>query len=201
MPNWCTNNLYLTGTAEDIDRLLASVHGEESALDFNKIIPMPRALDVDAGSKSAVALAVAKGDVSKQLQYPWAREKGITDAAGLCAHVGSSYEQVLAYGQRLLENIRLYGHATWYEWCCENWGTKWNLNGDDDVQLERNSPTHAILHFYTAWAPPVPVVSKLAEMFPMVEMRLEYYEPGMGFAGTLVLAGGVEVSHSFRNIY
>jgi hypothetical protein len=156
---------------------------------------------VDAGSKSDVALAVAKGDVSKQLQYPWAREKGITDAAGLCAHVGSSYEQVLAFGQQLLENVRLHGHPTWYEWCCENWGTHWNVNGKGDVELKRKSPTRAILHFDTAWAPPIPAIRKVAEMFPKVKIRLRYSEPGMGFAGTLVLAVGVVVSHSFRNTY
>ena len=195
MPNWCCNKLYLTGTAVEIDRLLATVRGEESLLDFEKIIPMPGALNVDAGAKSDVALAVAKGDVNKQLQYPWAKWKGITDVAGLCAYFGSSYEQMFAFGQELLENIQLYGHPTWLEWSFKHWGTHWNVDGKDDVQLELKSPTLAILHFDTAWDPPVPAISKLAKMFPMVEMRLEYCEPNMGFAGELALAGGVEIFH------
>ena len=195
MTNWCCNKLHLTGSAGEIDRLLTTVRGEESLLDFEKIIPMPGALNVDAGAKSDVALAVAKGDVSKQLQYLWARWKGITDVAGLCAYFGNSYEQVLAFGQQLVENVRLHGYPTWLEWSFKHWGTHWNVNGKSDVELKRKSPTHAILHFDTAWDPPVPVVRKLAKMFPALNIRLEYSEPGMGFAGELALASGVEIFH------
>jgi hypothetical protein len=155
---------------------------------------------LDAAVRHDVALAVAKGDVSKQLQYLWARWKGITDAGGLCAYFGDSYEQMLAFGEQLLENIRLHGDPTWLEWSFKHWGTHWNVDGKDDVQLERKSPTLATLHFDTAWTPPVPAISKLAEMFPMVEMRLEYCEPSMGYVGEIVLAGGVEVSHRPRDI-
>ena len=38
-------------------------------------------------------------------------------------------------------------------------------------------------------------------MFPKVKLRLRYSEPAMGVEGKLVLAGGVEVFHRFRNIF
>ena len=40
----------------------------------------------------------------------------------------------------------MYGSPTWYYWCCENWGTKWNAYDgyiyDDDTIV-----------FETAWSP------------------------------------------------
>ena len=160
---------------------------------------MPPMLDVGDEVKAQLALAVAKGNISEWLQFPWARKKGITDAAGLCAHFGDSYEQMLAFGQQLLENVQLYGHATWYGWRWANWGTMWNVDGKGDVELKRKSPTHAILEFETAWTPPIPAIKKLAVMLPQVKIRLRYSEPAMGVEGKLVLAGGVEASHNFRN--
>jgi hypothetical protein len=67
MPNWCLNNLYLTGPAEEIDRLLATVRNGESAMDFEKFIPMPPMLDVGDEVKAQLALAVAKGNISEWL--------------------------------------------------------------------------------------------------------------------------------------
>ena len=49
-------------------------------------------------------------------------------------------------------NMKIYGHPTWYDWCCENWGTKWNsMHGD-------------AYSFDTAWAPPVPIFNRIAEL-------------------------------------
>lgn len=31
-----------------------------------------------------------------------------------------------ALGRQAFENLEKYGCATWYDWCVQNWGTKWN---------------------------------------------------------------------------
>ena len=193
MPNWCKNRLYLTGSAADIDRLLAAIRGDESPMDFDKIIPMPRSLEVETGTRMTVAIDCARGTLTDV--YPWMEEKGIDTPEKLCSHYKYDFAEAKCFGQKLLENIQRYGHATWYEWCIQNWGVKWNVVGEDDVQLMRKSPTHAVMRFSTAWAPPIPVVRKLAEMFPRLKIRLTYSEPGIGFSGKLALAGGVEVAH------
>ncbi len=52
MPNHIMNCLRLSGDQERIDELLKSVKGEESVLDFNKIIPMPESLHIECGSRT-----------------------------------------------------------------------------------------------------------------------------------------------------
>ena len=41
MPNWCMNRVVISGSEEDIKKLKEQVSSEESALDFNKIVPSP----------------------------------------------------------------------------------------------------------------------------------------------------------------
>jgi hypothetical protein len=67
----------------------------------------------------------------------------------------------------------------WYEWCVENWGTKWDIaDYDSDYWEENNTVT---LYGNTAWSPPVSLYEYLVEegwqIFAM------YNEPGVGFCG------------------
>jgi hypothetical protein len=63
----------------------------------------------------------------------------------------------------------------WYAWRVENWGTKWNsysgIVGLIDAQL-------GYAHFETAWGPPMPVIDKLAAMFPQAGFRLMWCDEG-----------------------
>ena len=66
-------------------------------------------------------------------------------------------------------------NAGGYDWCIENWGTKWNAYS---IKFDRLS-----VRFDTAWSPPEPVIIALAKKFPNVSFHLEYFECGVGFAG------------------
>lgn len=46
------NRLRLEGDQNRIDELLKSVKGKDSVLDFNRIIPMPESLNIEAGSRT-----------------------------------------------------------------------------------------------------------------------------------------------------
>ena len=41
MPNWCVNQLDITGDEAEVARLIESVKGEEDGFDFAKIVPPP----------------------------------------------------------------------------------------------------------------------------------------------------------------
>mgnify|MGYP003291331784 CR=1 FL=1 len=41
MPNHVTNMIQFSGEQKDIDKILELIKGEESCIDFNKIVPMP----------------------------------------------------------------------------------------------------------------------------------------------------------------
>ena len=54
------------------------------------------------------------------------------------------------------EERKKYGSNNWYDWSCDNWGTKWNAYSSYcDVDT---------IEFDTAWSCPLPVLDKLAEI-------------------------------------
>jgi hypothetical protein len=69
---------------------------------------------------------------------------------------------------------------TWeYDWCVNNWGTKWDVGGDSDPVIE--SATAVSFYFDSAWSPPTTAYDSMVDQgFRVYGM---YYEPGMCFAG------------------
>jgi len=84
--------------------------------------------------------------------------------------------------------------TNWYDWNCNNWGTKWDASepsvyiSDEDFKVD--------ITFDTAWSPPIEWLQKVAPQFPKLQFTLLYYEGGMGFAGELEYEEGQEYRHS-----
>jgi len=36
-------------------------------------------------------------------------------------------EKYITEGEKYKSNLDKYGYTTWYDWACDNWGTKWNV--------------------------------------------------------------------------
>ena len=76
-------------------------------------------------------------------------------------------------------NVEKYGYANWYDFCVNEWGTKWEIGADGNPA--QDIPGGLMLGFESAWAPPTAAYEKLQAMgFRITAM---YYEPGMAFAG------------------
>jgi hypothetical protein len=72
-----------------------------------------------------------------------------------------------------------YGYTNWYDYCVNEWGTKWDIGANGNPA--QDIPGGLMLGFESAWAPPVGAYEKLTEQgFRITAM---YYEPGMAFAG------------------
>lgn len=81
------------------------------------------------------------------------------------------------------------GDQDWYIWNVKNWGTKWDVT---DVYFENQPEEDTIeFSFCSAWAPPVEAFATWAEGDGRVEFRLQYWEPGVGFVGTVTYDGDV----------
>ena len=52
MPNHLMSKLHFSGEQKRIDELLKSIKGEETIFDFNKVLPMPESLNIEAGSRT-----------------------------------------------------------------------------------------------------------------------------------------------------
>ena len=76
-------------------------------------------------------------------------------------------------------NVEQYGYANWYDFCVNQWGTKWEIGADGNPA--QDIPGGLMLGFDSAWSPPIAAYEKLTEQgFRITAM---YYESGMGFAG------------------
>jgi len=79
-----------------------------------------------------------------------------------------------------------------YEWCCENWGTKWGFC--DPAVADNIKHGELVYTFETAWSPPIPLIKELGKLFPKLVFELRYFEGGAGFNGLFVIENGkVEV--------
>ena len=89
--------------------------------------------------------------------------------------------------------IKEHGAANWYDWACDNWGTKWEPY---EVNLKENTTQHPdqsslCYWFLTAWAPfSDDCMEKISARFPTLKLHLEYSESGMGFEGYYTLEAG-----------
>lgn len=199
MPNWCENNLEIEGAAEDIAAIATLCRCSERRFDFNGVVPMPIALAITCGSTTDNGFDALYGDWQRVAD--WLQRGGDLEAVG--AEVPASREELialleahpdafsgvsLAEGRQAQANLETFGHKTWYEWCLDKWGTKWNSGEDLEVDV---SETSISVSFDTAWSPPLPVMAALCARFPRIRLTLTYSEPGMGFAGTAVGADGV----------
>jgi len=82
---------------------------------------------------------------------------------------------------------RFENDSDWYQWNVANWGTKWDVS---DVYFEHQAEEDSIqFSFSTAWGPPVEAFSRWAQADGRVQFTLEYWEPGMAFAGRVSYDG------------
>ena len=78
-------------------------------------------------------------------------------------------------------NIEVHGYGNWYDFCVNEWGTKWDVGGDDYNEPIQETPNKITMSFDSAWAPPTTAMDKFEALG--FSVRLYYYEPGMCFAG------------------
>jgi len=83
----------------------------------------------------------------------------------------------------------------WYDWRCNNWGTKWDVvnveideeftreKGADDI-FDENAKSWFEFRCWTAWGPPVPVWDKLRELG--VRVHATYQDEGGMFEGEYI---------------
>jgi hypothetical protein len=162
MPNYCENDLFVEGKADDVNRFLDHIKGEETVFDFGAIIPYPenfKQMDEMARAFEKEIYAVSKDDPEREKK--WKDIRAAYSAPEGCFWLRDGY------------------NAGGYDWCINNWGTKWGaLNA-----VVQTGDGSAMLHFETAWNPPLPVIKKAAALFPQLYFEIAYFECGMEFCG------------------
>ena len=77
-------------------------------------------------------------------------------------------------------NLATHGYRNWYDYCVNEWGTKWDVGGNGD-QATVDSPNSIKMNFDSAWAPPTAAMDKFMDLG--FKVKLIYWESGMCFCG------------------
>ncbi len=152
MPNWTSNRIYVEGETADIRAFLEAVKWQDELFDFNSIFPMPQILTRTVSGHTTF-------DGVKH--SAWTTD---TDASG------KTFERPFNDEERQeLQNI---GFNNWYDWACKNWGTKWKASDVDVTDCSEHG--YAEILFNTAWCAPIPILKKIREMFPQLEIECRW---------------------------
>ncbi len=197
MANYIMNRLHLSGDQKQIDELLKSVRGEESVMDFNKIIPMPESLHIESGSRTDTGLKAYK-DFVYVYTFAGTEKKDLLN-------IPKEKEEVFLktrpdirrdeweLGRSAFQNEQKYGATTWYEWSMRSWGTKWNA-------FKAEITEDNTIEFQTAWSRVMPVVQRLAEDFPDISFDYRWADEDLGVnVGMAEFENGEVVSDKFFN--
>lgn len=186
MPNHVNNIVTLKGDEKKIHEMFAAISSNEYGLgtiDFNKIIPMPKSLDIEKSSKTDTGFALYKEFIYEHLLVGKVTDISKISAETLAAAERQFLQQqsdarpdMWELGKTAWNNIQKYGVPTWYEWRNCNWGTKWNAYGYDDVDYSQNTD----LRFLTAWSAPHPILQKLSAMYPDIIFEHEWADEDIG---------------------
>ena len=170
MPNWTGNELTILGPIEEINRFeadrLAALKANdcdmEQVITFHMILPMPQELKGTQGGPRPMREAEIR---QMAAQYNWSEES-------LQAALEKQMTDEL---EAKLDGLKAkYGSDNWYDWCCANWGTKWDAchAAYDRIAYElpgfSSDPARDRIRitFDTAWAAPEPVIHALVRKYP-----------------------------------
>lgn len=97
-----------------------------------------------------------------------------------------SKEDVVAYGKKAVDNVKKFGSKDWYDWCCKNWGTKWNAcytfyDKDEPQEVE----------FQTAWSDVRGLIAELSKKHPENTFFYDFAEEQLGhYTGVCIIKNG-----------
>jgi len=99
-------------------------------------------------------------------------------------------------GGELLNYLRPLPDGKWdYDWCVQNWGTKWEVNV---YHVELFSPHCIAFYCETAWTPPIAALA-YAEAVQGFDIKAAFIELGSGILG--FYDGGVEQYYDYPQSY
>lgn len=214
MLNWVQNNLTIKGNNEIVTACLDLCKSDESAFDFNQIIPMPKELDIAASSNNNCAIKYYLTTLSDEevanvrnilQRVPDVLFGTLDNTIRLTSYPGALIEgndenkkQWIELAKTLIDNCNKYGFPTWCEWRCHNWGTKWHSS---EVEI-CNTGDEAVVYFQTAWDCAYPIVKRLSEKFPDLLFTISFADEDIGGnCGKYTLINGVEQPGSFHYDY
>lgn len=159
MPNWCSNSITISNPKKFKEECL----NEDGQFFFSNIIKQPEHIRLfNTFSFGQYDFERMEEDEVKSENIG---NEQLCDRFFLRGMFDYLYALPFMEAEEERTGIRKDG---WYDWNCENYGTKWDLDGNDvvvdelDEMIEKDDSY--TFSFDTAWTPPLPALQKLAEM-------------------------------------
>ena len=159
--------------------VLEALSGENGLVDFNALIPMPKALKHLTAEFKVVKTSFEAEQINSR-----------ENASPMATVMGWTHETIHAITQDEHDKLRAeYGRAlSWYDWNTTNWGTKWNaysIEGD---------PVEGTIQFDTAWSHPEPIIEALSKKFPEAVISVKFADEDLGSnLGEYTIVNGEEI--------
>lgn len=178
MSNFVKTILQINASKDKVEEILNFVKSENSEFDFNKIIPMPEELNIENGGRTEIGL--------EYYELLRKREKCSCFFAADCKNEieaiesKEDFEQIKDFGKKALLNLINYGYTTWFTWCINYWGTKWNAS---EIEIKDN-----MISFETAWVCPTNILIALSKKFSTTKFSFKCASEDIGvnsFLGTI----------------
>lgn len=199
MPNHVRNIIVIEADKAKITEILDAIKNDEKgigSIDFNKLIPMPEALNIECGSNTRKGFEMFS-DMRERYEKLMQILNTTPDSEKFMFAVKSKKEiekeikdmseedrKLFDLGKRAFENIQNYGAPTWYEWSLNNWDTKWNAY---DFDYDRDKT----IYFNTAWSAPHNILQALSEKYPEVRLEHSWADEDIGYnVGERIYRGG-----------
>lgn len=197
MPNWVKT---IVKTNPNVLKDIIGKYSENGVFSFDKIIPMPKDLRIESGSRGENGLMylfieskddkykIKINEIFRSLNMFYSdiyRDKRFEEIENNFDKYKDDpkFKDSIELGKKYIENYEKYGHCNWYEWCCENWGTKW-----DASQCSYSGNT---LIFETAWGFAQNVMLELSKKYPEVIFECEFADEGIpDNSGSIELKNG-----------
>ena len=131
MPNWCWNNLEVTGDEIQLREFVEKSENcpEGSEFTFNGTYPMPEEFkEIKTGAYT---------DENGESHRRWREIDG---------------KSIPVSDKEMKQLKEKYGSENWYDWNIANWGTKWDAC---ESEIGNNDINFFSVSFQTAWSPPI----------------------------------------------
>lgn len=162
MPNHCQNTLLIVGSPKDLKKFLGACKNPN----FGK----RRKNETGRRQRDGREWTIFEGN------FPCPTELVATEAA---FYADEKLQRELVKIEKA--NLKKYGFRNWYDWCNDNWGTKW---GDYDTHIDDEyKRDKARFEFVTAWAPGTEGLKRISALHPELAFVNSYEEEGCNFIG------------------
>lgn len=203
MPNWVKT---IIKTKPNIMKDVLNNYSVDGNFSFDKVIPMPKSLDIESGSRgeeglmclfSENSLEISKDKINEVYRSlnPFYddiyKDSRFQTVVNNYEKEKEKYQDNIELSKIYVSNYEQFGHATWYDWRLEKWGTKWDLNS-----FSSNKDT---MIYQTAWGFSGEIILELSKKYPNESFYCKFADEGLQEnSGIVEIKNGEVVEERYR---